>query len=1071
MLHTSRKVSSRALILALVGLMVTSVILGAMVFPLRTMADPIADADQTPSDHSLRIEKVTQTTRIDTPTLTINDTEWNDATFTHISASMHPATMHRSAIAQTGLLFNGSFSETGYTGYMLLLSCENGTSTLSLLFVDGEQMDADNYKPGALGTTRSDEVLLTTEFDDVITPDLNIDIKRDSATGVFTIYVEGREVALVPNPRSNGEELCLFTSAADMTTGSGVSADVNTVEKEISIVSTLPVDREDSSWMVGIDRTGQLKNTGAAQAHTSISRVAAPEYGAHIITEKYQKFHSDFGDALPRESVLRVLGGKNDIAHYSPDSSALQSITDGAGKLWRYYAYSVDGGEIIVGAPPLGLSGDDYLIDEVSSDHEIVFYFVENVDINVTFRLLGDETGPDLTESIKTSAPAMNPYTMLQSYLTPIVNETGTLSYADRYSLDGGITWLDGTPQAPTFTTEEMAQPTDAKHIVLLFSARPIVTVTYREYASVQSLLDSTGAAHQIYQLDGDGPTHTFNAMSNKEIADTVASGATSILGVAYPTYRGWQLDEGPIHLDQAPPVFDTLVGGEQITLYFSTHYSITENFHANDAFDAQSLVGATVLRDPVVTEVEGGATFTGSAPGTNPPPNFFAQGAEWRYIGWVIDRGDPDFSKIASSDYDAMVALCQGQKPPVIDPVTSNDISITYIYAPLQAANKLTVTERYREYEKTEHFLAPNQHREVKAGGELIADPIDASGFGDGWAYVGYQIDGGALIDDALPLGVILSPIDQAHTITYLYERNSRDAISSIDATKTVEGFNDSIDEMFRFALVDGNGNIVDLTVNDASNITFDLPFADEGTAEYTVIELGLASDPAPAIGSAAPATSEPKHGWTFDSTVWPVAVEIVAQDQDLIATVTYPDGEITFNNIYEGTLPAGPKIDLAVSKSLVDANGKAVGAGKEFAIVIYNAEKQPIDRFVITAGGAPTVIGNLAAGSTIYLAEEGGLGFRTQGFDVQAGEQSSSVEANAVKIEVPVTETDMTVKVTVRNIATNVNQIPGTVKPLPATGDIISTATIAKIAVALGLSLVFRWISSRSKKNAVNI
>jgi|GEM_PF-972336 len=493
------------------------------------------------------------------------------------------------------------------------------------------------------------------------------------------------------------------------------------------------------------------------------------------VTEKYQAWGT--GVTLA-EDTLRGFGPAFDDAlgdGYSPWPFRLRPIMDSAGDMWRLVGYQRIGVDAspVLGHPPMGLQwdadeeiwvGDGWCWDSITQDEEIIFFFAKDIKITIDYKDVDDKAGPNIKGRFNTTVPGMQDYNMAVSHMDAF----GIWNYAAAYSLDGGTTVINGVPPMPTFAASQMV--TD-QHIVLYFTQNPVVTVQYREYGAdilrrqnSQMLFDANGVNRETFTLSGSSP-YTFDPMAQSTVSNTVNNGATSFIGYAYPVYRGWSDDGGVTINSGAPPEFTGITETKHIILYFTTQYTVIEKFQANDATHGAP---GTTLKADVLTQVWGGDPFAGDAP----HPTFNALGSDgiaytWHYIGWVMDKPAPDFTGVAVADY---ATLVDGVTPPTIAQINASGTTIIYIYYKGDALPRLTITERFREYQNTGNILSADVSFLVDWGSAYTGNPKDLAA--KGWYYVGYQIDGGPVVKDKLPLGILINSVEQAYTITYLYSK-----------------------------------------------------------------------------------------------------------------------------------------------------------------------------------------------------------------------------------------------------------------------------------------------------------
>ena len=133
--------------------------------------------------------------------------------FSSLSFTMRPLVLDFYSLSEAGFLFNGSFSGQYYTGYALILKCDNvtgmlesgvptpNTAVFSLIYIENELMDSDAFQPGTIGSTRTLIGTYRTDIQYGSTP--SFDVQVDSALdGSFQLYVDGALAADITAPQS-----------------------------------------------------------------------------------------------------------------------------------------------------------------------------------------------------------------------------------------------------------------------------------------------------------------------------------------------------------------------------------------------------------------------------------------------------------------------------------------------------------------------------------------------------------------------------------------------------------------------------------------------------------------------------------------------------------------------------------------------------------------------------------------------------------------------------------------------------------------------------------------------------
>ena len=166
-----------------------------------------------------------------------------------------------------------------------------------------------------------------------------------------------------------------------------------------------------------------------------------------------------------------------------------------------------------------------------------------------------------------------------------------------------------------------------------------------------------------------------------------------------------------------------------------------------------------------------------------------------------------------------------------------------------------------------------------------------------------------------------------------------------------------------------------------------------------------------------AAPA-ADGNPGWYFAG--WSPAPE---------ATVT---GNATYVAQWFFKAPEGDnKVTLHLSKELTDGSGAKGGDGKKFAVRLYDESMNLLGRYILSANTGEVSIEKLSSGTTYYLAEEAGNGFKLLGYNAE-GFESTGYGAVGIKIPILSVAENMDIYVTVKNQIIDLTDIPDTDPPL---------------------------------------
>ena len=123
---------------------------------------------------------------------------------------MRPITMNFHSFSETGYLFNGTISASGYyTGYAIILQCANlsgmqendanapNTAALRLYYINNELFDADSFTPGDTSSTRTLIATFKTGINNLDSTPFRVNVEIDPATHEFDVYIDGDHRASV----------------------------------------------------------------------------------------------------------------------------------------------------------------------------------------------------------------------------------------------------------------------------------------------------------------------------------------------------------------------------------------------------------------------------------------------------------------------------------------------------------------------------------------------------------------------------------------------------------------------------------------------------------------------------------------------------------------------------------------------------------------------------------------------------------------------------------------------------------------------------------------------------------
>jgi len=477
-----------------------------------------------------------------------------------------------------------------------------------------------------------------------------------------------------------------------------------------------------------------------------------PTYHAtgNKVTEKYQDYSAP-NDTL-KDDTYRTFGTWRPNRNYSPYPSVMSNIIDGSGNTWRYYAYKLDNGPIIVGMPPNGADvNEEFGIADyywcwrnLSADHEITLYFIKDVVITVNYH--ESKTTTELKLPTKITVPGNIPYYMLESYMNSFSDGADYWNYANEYKINNSGLQL-GKPDTPVFSVADMIDG-DCE-ITLYFSKSPMLTIQFREFKSNstdringQLLYDDKGNNKETFFLDDT----LFDILSDSTIVNAIEKGTESIIKKQYKIYKGWSVDGGlTVNGPEVPlPQFDDDQGNQEVILYFSTEYVVTEKYLT---------AAGDVLMPDDISVYSDDDVFEG-----NPPAFINKDGKKWNYIGYIIDGSDEDVPTAGI---------------PKVENINS-DFIVIYIYELSdEIPDSFVVINRwYGLGDPVTQLIANETVTYIGSGPHLYTDDIRSF---VGYVYEGWILDG----EDFLSLrsgnpseSIELSSLDNMHTITYVYRK-----------------------------------------------------------------------------------------------------------------------------------------------------------------------------------------------------------------------------------------------------------------------------------------------------------
>ena len=130
---------------------------------------------------------------------------------------MRPVWMDFHSFSECGYLFNGNMKNGHYTGYAVILQCENSmgmqesnnaqpnTGALRLYYINNEKWDTETFSPGSMaGGTRTLVATFKTGIKDInkaagdVSMPFRVSVEIDPSTRAFEVFVDGSLRASVP---------------------------------------------------------------------------------------------------------------------------------------------------------------------------------------------------------------------------------------------------------------------------------------------------------------------------------------------------------------------------------------------------------------------------------------------------------------------------------------------------------------------------------------------------------------------------------------------------------------------------------------------------------------------------------------------------------------------------------------------------------------------------------------------------------------------------------------------------------------------------------------------------------
>lgn len=303
-------------------------------------------------------------------------------------------------------------------------------------------------------------------------------------------------------------------------------------------------------------------------------------------------------------------------------------------------------------------------------------------------------------------------------------------------------------------------------------------------------------------------------------------------------------------------------------------------------------------------------------------------------------------------------------------------------------------------------------------AAGEYKFTVKETSTDGSGWKMDGKAVPVTVTVVDNLDGTLTATPNYTGKDISFTNAYTVAPTKVSLTGTKTAQGA-DLANGQFAFAVYDADGKQVATATNTADGkiIFSDIILSSAGTYTFTIKE-----------------TSKSTGNWSCDGTIHTVTVTATDNGDGTLSTaVAYPEKGVVFTNLY--TPPITPpeesgSVTIRISKRLLDEAGVLTGTGKQFAVRLYDKDRNVIKRVIVSANEGEVVIAGLESGTTYYLAEEPGDGFEIVSYEVVG---TGTAKTAALGIVLPKIDTGvLDIHIIVTNKVISLIDIPDDEPPL---------------------------------------
>jgi len=335
---------------------------------------------------------------------------------------------------------------------------------------------------------------------------------------------------------------------------------------------------------------------------------------------------------------------------------------------YSYYGYYIGSGtpnqgDIILGLPPVPL------VSSVTSDMTVQYFY--RLKPRITIEYLCTETETELKPSTVHNVEYGGSFS--NSGLTNPIEYSST----DYYYWGHAISGINKTEDSSVKTLIDSV--TADTTIILYFKDSPAITYRFIEYMNPMIRTFKANATHLV------DPGDTLN--TPLAYMDPIEAGN----GKTY-VYEGWS---SPAHTTSAtinktvPGPFSPTSGNTIVYLYFSTYYTVTEQYHVHDDYNA-ILTGTELMPDRIHQSPATGQGAYKSGDMTVAlwhPTTINSRASVWTYQGYKWQEDDNALLTTPSTG-------------PANWQVFDDDILI-YGYNRTSAAATITIPRHYQDYDR----------------------------------------------------------------------------------------------------------------------------------------------------------------------------------------------------------------------------------------------------------------------------------------------------------------------------------------------------------------------------------